>query len=93
MQVICVLLFAVGFVAFHNQQREEDDNTVRWSGSPFNTTRSLFITMTPKDAAILEQVADLRIEVMSQSLFPFDLDLLIVRVEFHSFPLIRLDKV
>lgn len=37
--------------------------TVKWESSPFNTTRTLFITMNPSDQEVLEQIHVLRSQV------------------------------
>ena len=48
-----------------NLQPEEQRSaeTVKWDSSPFNTTRTLFITMNPSDQLVTEQVEFLRNQV------------------------------
>ena len=60
--ISAVLFLAFLFIIQPEEQRPV--KSVNWDSSPFNTTRTLFITMNPSDPKVLEQIHVLRTQVL-----------------------------
>jgi hypothetical protein len=60
---IGAVLFFI-FILYIQPEEQLVTEKVEWESSPFNTTRTLFITMNPSDKEVLEQIHVLRSQVI-----------------------------